>query len=106
MKILVKQTDESVIFTMPEGNEVEISMVCLLDEDVWIENDVNEAFRILSEDLNYFGAKELHWRLTTPRHSSTSRATCLLITSNDFGKRVEELPACDKPLIHSETVVC
>lgn len=53
MDILVDQSDESVTFTMPGGQAVEITMINVSGEDVWLHNDVQEALLILKDEFNY-----------------------------------------------------
>lgn len=53
MDILVDRSNESVTFTLPDGQAVEIAMVKVYGEEVASKNDVDAAFRILRDDLNY-----------------------------------------------------
>ena len=56
MDILVDQNNDSVTFTLPDGVAVEITMVDVSGEDVLPHNDVNEAYLILRDELNYLDA--------------------------------------------------
>lgn len=54
MDILVDRNNESVVFTFPDGSTVDITMVNVFGEDSQPQNDKQEAFRILKEELKYF----------------------------------------------------
>ena len=54
MKITVQQYEESFICQMPDGKEIEFTMVSLHNEDVIEETDLRKAVHFVQQSLTHF----------------------------------------------------
>lgn len=53
MKITVQQQKELFICRMPNGKEIEFTMVSLSDEDVFEETDLRKAVHFVQQSLTH-----------------------------------------------------
>ena len=51
MKIITKQYKDKIVCTLPNGKEVEVSMISMEGEDVCEETDLAEAARLAHQSL-------------------------------------------------------
>ena len=54
MKITVQQHEEAFICRMPDGKEIEFTMVSLHNEDVIEETDLRKAVHFVQQSLTHF----------------------------------------------------
>ena len=57
MKIIANKRNELIECRLPNGKIVEITMVSVEGEEVFVETDIHEAVRLVHQSLSMLGAK-------------------------------------------------
>jgi len=54
MKILARLSNESVLCVMPNGNEIEITLINVMGEDATIDLDIQSAIKLIRENPQWW----------------------------------------------------